>query len=238
MLRYRFLFNAILVIASYAAAFVGTFLQSMVIVAVLVVFSLLLAYHEHQYENVQPESKELQAVLEREILPDLIEDYRGTHPDANPPEIRTNVMILRRQNLNPFDQNRSDVHLWEKTLKTEAMIGDYDSTNESKLEWKPNEGVVGRAMNKRAQEIWADLSYGNERTQAGWNLTNPQITRTQHLNSLLSIPIYMPGDEEKVKPVGVLNIDSEADLSRTQFGNEDLRAKAINHANIIGAIIE
>lgn len=238
LLRYRFLFNALVVIASYVAAFVGTLLQSLVIVGVLVVFSLLLAYHEHQYENVQPESKELQAVLEREILPDVIDDYRETHSDPNPPEIRVNVMILRRRNLNLLQRIRNDVFPWEKTLNVEATVGDYESRNEGELEWKTNEGVVGRAMNKRAQEIWANLGHGNERVQAGWNLTNAQISRTKRLNSLLSIPIYRPMDEGKVRPVGVLNIDSEANLDETEFGNEAVRAKAINHANVVGAILE
>jgi hypothetical protein len=238
LLRYRFLFNAVVVIASYGAAFVGTVLQSVAIVGTLVAFSLILAYHEHRYENVQPESKELQAVLEREILPDLIDDYREVYPDPNPPAIRVNVMILRRRNLNPLQRSRSDVYPGEKTLKAEATVGDYESRNERELEWKTNEGVVGRAMNERAQEIWADLGHGNERVQAGWNLTNAQISRTKRLNSLLSIPIYLPGDEEKVKPVGVLNIDSEQNLDVTKFGTEAVRAKAINQANIIGAILE
>lgn len=163
------------------------------------------------------------------------------HEDADPPEVRANVMFLRRRNLNVLSdgRRRGDVQPWEKTLEIEATHGDYESTAENQLEWKMNEGVVGRAMNESAQEIWATLDYDDSgRIQEGWNLTDAQVQRTSHIQSLLCVPIYLPGDETKSNPIGVLNVDCESNLSKSRLGDEAIREEVINNANVIGGIVE
>lgn len=187
--------------------------------------------------RIQPESRALQKVLEENILPQVKDEYYEKHPSD--PDVRINVMILRRRNTNYFRRNRPDVKPWEKTLRIEAHLGEYEQRREDELEWKRDEGAVWRAMNKKAQEIWAPLDYDDTgRVEAGWAMTKAQARRTDHLKSLLSIPIYLQSDEDKVNPVGVLNLDSEQPLEETKFGDEDIRESIIKHANIIGAIIE
>lgn len=235
--RYQALFQTIVIAASYIAGVIRNVAVGLTILLFFLVFSVFMSFVRYRSEKIQSESTALTNILEEEVLPSLIEQYRDAHPQA--PHVRANVMIARRRNLHIFNQSRGDVHFWEKTLKIEGSIGDYDNTSESNLEWKLNEGVVGRAMNDRAQEIWADMDFANaDRAKAGWNLTDKQWERTNHLNSFLCAPIYLQTDSEKVKPVGVVNLDSEVTLEKCRFEDEEIREFVINHANMVGAIIE
>lgn len=235
--RYQALFDLLVVVASYAAGVINKVIYGLSLLAILLVFSVVLSFKQYRESAIQSESKELKKVLEQNILPQVKRDYYQIHPER--PEVRFNIMIYRRRNINPLTKNRGDVRFWKKTLKIEAALGDYVSTSEDELEWKADEGVVGRAMNKRAQEIWASIEYDDKgRVLAGWNLTEAQAQRTEHIQSLLCVPIYLQSDDEKIEPVGVLNVDSTEPLSNTQFGREEIRENIIQHANIVGAIIE
>lgn len=235
--RYKALFDTVVVVASYAAGIINKLIVAIPVLGGLLAVSVFLSYKQYLESVVQPESKELTTVIEDNILPQLKDDLDRTHAEVF--DFRINVMILRWRNLPFSDKNRPDVRFWEKTLKIEASLGDYDETGEDELEWKTDEGAVGRAINERAQEIWAPIEYYDiDRIAAGWNMTEAQARRTQHLNSLLCVPIYLQSDDEKIEPVGVLNIDSEEPLDVTQFACEDIREKAIGCANNIGAIIQ
>lgn len=241
LIRVRMLYNALIVAASVVAGVVSGLSFSLLIIAVLVVGSMALTYVEQRQAQLRPESDSLEALIEENVLEDVVTEYGRMHDDAYPPEVRANVMFLRRRNTNPLKDNRQrpDVRSWERTLRLEASCGDYETTAEDELEWKTDEGVVGRAMNESAQEIWAKLDYDDGgRIQEGWNLTDAQTERTSHIESLLCVPIYLPSDEEKSNPIGVLNLDCEADLSESCFGDESIREKMINSANIIGGIVE
>lgn len=238
-LRYRYLVDSAVVIAAYLASFIQQLIYSVAIVVGLVLIVGITTYYEYQETKIQSESEELRVVLEEEMLPEVVEDYNESYPGPDPPDVRTNVMLLRRRNINPLIRERSGVYPWERTLMIEASCGDYEGTREDELEWKTNEGVVGRAMNERAQEIWADLDYElDERIIAGWNITEEQASRTAHLKPLLSVPIYLPSDSKKINPVGVLNVDSEATPEVSKFDDKEIRDNVIRHANISGAIIE
>lgn len=231
LLRFRFLFEALLTIAAFSTGLFGLSPTSGVIIGILIVVAVVLAYLEYDILRIQPESSALQAVLEDKILPAFMNEYGQIwyHP-----EVRMNVMILRRRNLNPIGGR--NIPPWEKTLKIESSVGDYSTTLEDALEWRTSEGVVGAATNDRAQEVW--LVETDADIQATYNLTDEQYERTNGLKSVLSVPIYLPSDKNKNTPVGVLNIDSEAPLDDTQLSSNEFREIAIYYANIIGAVVE
>lgn len=235
--RYEAVIDIILVLSSFVAGVVNNLFYAIPTLVGLAVISVLVSYKQYREAKIQGESSSLTAVLEENILPQLKEDYYNIHPDG--PEVRINVMIARRRNLNILNQDRGDVRFWEKTLMIEGSLGNYEDTGEVDLEWKTNEGVVGRAMNKRAQEIWADLNFDHTgRLIAGWKIPETHSERTEQIKSLLCVPIYLQSDSEKVEPVGVLSVDCEKELDVAQFDREDVRETVIKYANLIGAIIE
>jgi hypothetical protein len=104
-----------------------------------------------------------------------------------------------------------------------------------------DEGVVGKAIKKEANEVWPDNNL-NPTTQSNlqsiWNLTDAQYSRTKHVTSLLSIPIYIPSDETNSQPVGVLSVDSEAPFSETYLNREEAAEELSYYANLIGTIVD
>lgn len=235
ILRFRFLFRAALVISAFVTGAFGGVLEALIVIILLIIIAGVLSFYEYQEIRVQRESEELRTVLEEQVLPRLVNEYSQKNP--SPPEIRSNIMILRRRNWKVWNQSRR-IWPWEQTLKIEATFGDYDTHREEVLEWRTHEGVAGAAVNDRSSEMWSDLGNTDIDIQSEWQLTDDQYTRTDHLNSVLSVPIYLPSDESKTNPVGVLNLDSEQGLSDTGFDQEEVRETAIYWANLIGAIVE
>lgn len=234
MLLLRVIFRTLIVVAAFSSQFGGVILNLCIVIGV-VLAGVGLSYYEYRETRIQPASDELQTVLEQQVLDRLVEEYDESHSD--PPEIRVNVMLLRRRNWK-FWQATRRVYPWEQTMRIEASCGDYDHSGESSLEWRTHEGVAGAAVNERASEVWTDLDGTEPDVQAEWKLTDEQYARTSHLNSVLSVPIYLPSDEEKTNPVGVLNLDSTARESATEFDTKHVRETAIYYANVIGAIVE
>lgn len=230
----RVVFRTLVVVAAFSSQFGGVILNLFVVLGVILA-GVGVSYYEYANTRIQPASDELQAVLEGQVLDRLIADYNELH--STPPEIRANVMLLRRRNWKLWQGTRR-VSPWEQTMQIEASNGDYNSTGESSLEWRRHEGVAGAGINKRANEVWTNLDHDEPDPRAQWNLTDRQYDRTSHLNSVLSVPIYLPSDEEKTNPVGVLNLDSQAQESETEFDTERVRETAIYYANVIGAIVE
>lgn len=235
VLSLKFIFRALVIFTAYATGVFGTQILAIISIVLLLVFAVLLTLYEYEEDRIQPASEELNTTLSERILPRFVNEYARIQP--SPPEIRLNVMILRRRNWTVWSQERR-VWPWTKTMKIEASYGDYKSNRESDLEWKTHEGVAGAAINKRSNEVWSSLEKSDIDIQSVWHLTDKQYTRTNHLDSVLSVPIYTPSDEDKTSPVGVLNIDSEAPLSETGFERQDIRQEAIYYANLIGAIVE
>lgn len=241
ILKIKMVFDAVVVAVSAIVGLLSNVVVIGVVVPVLMLLTGGLVYAEHKERQIQPYSESLQELIEDNVLDGLVDEYREFHPEDEPPDIRANVMFLRHRNINPFSgkRKRNDVRPWEKTLQIEAAKGDYTTSAEHRLEWKTDEGVVGRTMNKGANELWAKLDYSVDyRLKQGWNLTSEQVSRTTDLQSLLSVPIYPPGDIQKMKPIGVLNVDCQKPLSESHLGMEEIRQKVINRANLIGVIVQ
>lgn len=238
VLKYQFLFSVLLVVVSVTAGMLQTVVVA-VLVFILLLTSMSLTWVTYKQNQVQPRSKSLQTLFESDVLPRLHKNCNLAHPDEIP-ELRVNIMLLRWRGINPW---RNDFRTlpWERTLQIEASYTASTARSygtESKLEWKVNQGVVGAAMNERAQEVWTPPQYANIDPRIHWNLSENQHERTKRLNSILSVPIYLPSDKEKVNPVGVLNLDSTADVTQTMFDKDRIRDEAIYWSNVIGAIVE
>lgn len=241
LLRYRFIFNFLLVVVSVAAGATGNPWIIGAAILILTAGAFALTWVTYQHNQIQPRSEELQTLLESEILPRLHKNANLAHPEAIP-NLRANVMLLRWRGLHP---RRHDflVKPWQRTLKIEA---DYVSesakkyVDERELEWTTNQGVVGDAMNERAEEVWTQPGYPDIDPRVRWNLSQLQYELTEHVNSVLSVPIYLPSDEDKTNPVGVVSLDSTAPPNQSRLHDEDLdiRDEAIYWSNVIGSVVE
>lgn len=241
LLRYRFLFNFLLVVASVAVGATGNPLILTVAIVILTTGAFALTWVTYKHNQIQPRSEELQALLEAEILPRLHKNANLAHPDEIP-DLRVNVMFLRWRGIHP---RRHDflIKPWQRTLQIEAgyvseLAQGYG--NEKELEWTTSQGVVGDAMNERAQEVWTQPGYPDADPRIRWNLSQLQYELTEHVNSVLSVPIYLSSDETKENPIGVVSLDSTAPPTESRLHDEDLdiRDETIYWSNVIGAIVE
>jgi hypothetical protein len=235
ILRFRFVFKALTIVAAFLTGRFGSPRVAALVIVLLLLITSILTYYEYEENRIQPATEALQTVLEEKIFPRFVSEYARVRP--SPPEIRLNVMLLYRRNWRVWNQTRR-VWPWQRTLKIEAAHGDYESYREMPTEWKTHEGIAGAAVNKKSNEVWSGLDDSGVDAQTKWHMTDEQYTRTQHLDSVLSVPIYLPSDESKTNPVGVLNLDSEAPLFETGFDENEVRGIAIYYANLIGAIVE
>jgi len=154
LLRYRFIFNVLLVVVSVAAGANPGNPWIIGAAGVLIAIALVVTWVTYRHNQIQPRSEDLQTLFNSEILPRLHENANIAHPNGIP-DLRVNVMLLRRRGINPIRQDFL-IKPWQRTLKIEA---DYVSGSaqeygdEKELEWTTNQGAVGDAMNKRAQEV-------------------------------------------------------------------------------------
>lgn len=118
--------------------------------------------------------------------------------------------------------------------------GEY-TEGELQLRYHHDEGACGRSFAKNTI-----LLYDRGETQAEIDqqlelFNMPPIHRdvTNNVKVCISIPIYLPHDEEKRRPIGILNIDSvEADLEQTGLDEATIRNLAIDTAVLIGIVYE
>lgn len=203
-------------------------MQGMVIAVGIVLAST--AYHFdtiRQHRRVA--DQKLEPLLEDLIFPMIKTDYERLV--ANPPTIRVNVMLLRRRDTLPLGNTRK-LWPWQRSLKVDFADGDYTDYNEMNIKWAVDEGVCGTAIEYNKM-IWSDLE---DVEVHEWDMTQNQLNATQHLGSVISIPIHVPEDGSKSYPVGVLNIDSQANLDETQF-DRDLGKELKRYANYIGSLV-
>lgn len=198
----------------------------------LVVVGLVLSGGVYRYESVRQRRKvaenKLEPLLEDILLPEVVEAYEDRVVD--PPDVRANVMFLRRRDLLPLGNSRK-LWPWQKSLQVDFAVGDYSDFEETDLKWAVDEGACGTAIEYNRM-VNSDLE---EVEIHEWDMTTKQLNATRHLGSVLSIPIYTPEDEQKNRPVGVLNLDSEAHLDETEFNSVGKGLK--EYANYIGMLV-
>lgn len=161
------------------------------------------------------------------IFPKLEEEFHSNVEGE--PTLRVNVMMYRRRSVLPF-RGRSPNPL-RRSLRIDFADGAYHDYYEDELEWFSGEGVCGSVISENrtiATPLWV-----TEREECG--MTTEQYNATRHLGSLVSVPVYADGDDEKAKPIGVLNVDTEANIDRETLQNaaED----TIKYANYVGLLV-
>lgn len=241
LLQYRFVFNFLLVVVSVAVGATGNRLMIVGGIVLLTVVAFALTWLTYKHNQIQPRGRALRTLLESDVLPRMHKNANVAHPDEIP-DLRVNVMLLRWRGFNPWRRDFI-IYPWKRTLQIEAdYVGqsarEYGA--ERDLEWTTDQGVVGDAMNKRAQEVWTSPGYTDVDPRIRWNLSQTQYERTEHVNSVLSVPIYLPSDENKVNPVGAVSLDSTAPPAESRLHDDGLaiRDEAIYWSNVIGAIVE
>lgn len=202
--------------------------QSLVVVTGILLAGIVYHFNSTRQQRRIVDEK-LEPLLEDLIFPMIVDEYEQLVDDS--PEVRVNVMLLRRRDIFPLGNSRK-LWPWKRSLKVEFASGDYGDFNERDVKWAIDEGVCGTAIEYNKM-IWSDLE---EVEIHEWNMTRNQLNATQHLGSVVSIPIYVPEDESKDHPVGVLNVDSRASLDETQF-DRDLGKELKRYTNYIGSLV-
>lgn len=200
-----------------------------VVVAIGILLAGIVYYFDSARQHRRVTDEKLGPLLEDLIFPIIRAEYNQLVDD--PPKIRINVMLLRHRDKTPLGNARK-LWPWHRSLKVDFPQGEDTDFSEEDVKWAVDEGICGTAIEYNTM-IWSDLE-GVEIHE--WDMTQNQLNATQHLGSVISIPIYVPEDESKDHPVGVLNIDSEASVDRTQF-DRDLGKELKGYTNYIGTLI-
>lgn len=120
----------------------------------------------------------------------------------------------------------------EPCLRMKYSQGPF-SSDEIKLGYRKREGLVGLVWHFKEAAL-ADLDgLDAQGLHHQYSLSQNHIQYTQHIKSILGIPISVNGD-----CYGVLSVDSKEPLSVARFDGEELQAHILEVATIIEQIIE
>jgi len=137
------------------------------------------------------------------------------------PQLRCNIM-LARQNI---------VFHW-KPLKIDFYANNYGKA-ELEQSYRYNAGCCGTALAEKGP-IYFDSAQSQE-PYKGMSAT--QRTVTNHLKSILSIPIFAPGEVGSTTTIAILNFDSELDINSTHFDKLDVQESAMKIAGLIASLL-
>lgn len=167
--------------------------------------------------KVQRESASKVAELAFEsLLAVYLERNPGTY------DLRANVMMVRR----------STWGIGGRYLQIEYCSGGYRAAERS-LRYSLGIGCCGTAFAQNTEAFY-DRTLDHE-NQKGMPAEHRDIT--SGVQSVVSIPIYRPGDSNQLWPVGILNLDSSASIEDTKFRDDGLRAVAIQYAGLFGTFV-
>lgn len=198
------------------------------VVLLLGVTSSFVVYYSQFY---QPTLR-LQEEQLRLILPDLfdalVRKYREQHPGDY--GLRVNVMQIRRRLFVRGQDGR--VLFASFALRIDYTLGAY-SEAELEQEYRPGVGSSGVSL-ERNQIVVFDAVEA-QAPQLGLSATHREVT--QHVHSILSIPIRRPGESAGRRPIGVLNLDSQDPIAANGFGDARLRELVEHYASLVGAAL-
>ena len=223
------LYTAVGIIATILA----TFADSLSAKALILLGALVVGATGYYFDTVRGARKrtkeQLRPPIEEIILPMMISKYKELH-GGDPPEIRVNIMLLEHRDF-PIPAGERKLLPWKRSLQIDFSYGDYDS--EHHIKWGVDEGVCGTVIEYNTA-IDSDL---NDVEIHEWDMTEKQLRETEHLGSVLSIPIYRQDDEKKKNPIGVVNFDSEANLDETRFSDSELKERLKRYASYVGRML-
>lgn len=147
------------------------------------------------------------------FLQAFLEEYERLAPGG---AARANVMMVRGP-------------LWSRGLKMVGSEPDYPA-HELDFTFPKGIGCCGEAWKTRRPH-WYDTV---RQPGAIKDMTPAQKELTKSLSSILSVPIFRPGDSGQRRVVGVLNLDSQKAVDQTRFDQEDVAKLALNYAGLVG----
>ena len=213
------------VAAVIASQFESVYYQIAAITLIVLIGSI--DYYQSIRDSRRDTRDRMRPFVENFFLPKLLQEYKDLHSDSDPPDVRANIMLLGHRDF-PIPRGERKLCPWTQSLMVDFRLGEYD--DDGHLKWRKGEGVCGTVIEFN-KAIHSDLE---EVEIYEWDMTDRQHRSTEHLGSVLSIPIYRPEDEEKNEPIGVLNVDSEKNLNDTEFGRSEIKKTLKKYASYVG----
>ena len=118
-------------------------------------------------------------------------------------------------------------------LRLDYVWGDYTEA-EREQQYRVDAGCAGLALGQN-QQVFFD-AYKAQEPRLGLTATQRQVT--EHVNSILSTPIYRPNDAENQSPIAILNLDSRDLISESGFGERRLQELLVDYAALMGATLQ
>ncbi|MFC6723500.1 hypothetical protein ACFQE1_03665 [Halobium palmae] len=221
--RLAILFDSLVTaIAVGASLFFENPSTEMAVSVVLIAFiaSALVSYAT-QYQSTMRLREDTRETILDMVLEQLTRKYSEEIAAC---ELRANIMTIKRK---PSKR----IPPWRRSLSFRAMEGDY-SDAELEQEYNSGIGCSGKTIERNSPTY-----YDSERRQdPDRTLSSTQREVTNHVNSILSVPIYPDNDPSKA-PIGVLSLDSEENINTTSFHEEPAHRLAMKYAGVVGNVL-
>jgi len=169
--------------------------------------SALLYYRQFYRPTIRIEKQYQEIVLDH-IFRALVDTYRQQRPGDY--DLRASVMRVSR----PLGRGKP-------ILSFAFWFGEFTAA-EFEQSYAVGVGNAGNALARNEQAIYDAVAAHENR--AGMTATQQEVTA--HVASILSTPVYRPGDADKRTPIAVLNLDSRNGVVETGFREDSPRALA------------
>lgn len=173
-------------------------------------------YYQQFYKPFKKKNKEYLEKIFDELFFSIDKKVREVRPQIN--NLRINIMVAMRR----FPK------IWNKLLKIDYCFGEYYPA-ENELEFIKN-GCCGVALYDNAQYYYDSEPHH----EALKDMTGIQKKVTEHLGSILSTPVYFPKDDNRERPIAILNFDSTERIAETGFDDDAILKIATYYATLIG----
>lgn len=212
--------TALAVAASLFATRFGPFAAAIAVVLSFVLSSTV--SYLTTYRRILSLQENKKTFLTEIVLARLVNVYRSEIADC---ELRANVMTLQYRD----HPEKGRAH--NEYLQIKYTFSTY-TREEKEREYEPGEGCAGIALQEDNPTHYDELDPG----RAADGMTEKQQEATEEVKSVLSVPIY-PDNDPTRRPIGVLNLDSEAYIGDTNFNTETAQTLVMRYAGAVGDII-
>lgn len=188
--------------------------------------TLILALQQFYIQLAHPSSPEQARkaeIIANSYLAGLLAKYYGYVKSVNPnqqPNVRVNVML-------PTSWYK--VRFYLMMYYSATLPGVSYRNEEQVLTWKKGEGVSGWTWKHRRRGLYDATRPGFAEAAKKQSDRQAEVTRT--LKSVYAEPITLEG-----KVVGVLNLDSDADLTQTRFEDPAVQEMVKIYADNLAAV--
>lgn len=191
----------------------------LIVLMIAFMLSLLAYYYTFYRPLISLKDRHLKIIFDHLFIV-LDQKYREQQPGNY--NLRINVMRLRRR----FCSIR------KRYLRIDFYHGPC-SDAEKEQEYLVNVGCCGTAIYENCPVVFD----ARQKQEPFKGMTATQRKVTEHVNSILSTPIYRVGEGSERSPIGVLNFDSRQNISITGFDKEPIKSLAASYSRIIGPIL-